>query len=256
MALALKRPQHAGDLVRELVSRDIKLRYRRSILGIAWSQLAPLAMIGVLTFVFQSVIQLKIEHYPAFLFTGLLAWLWFQSGMVAATQSIVNNRDLIRQPGFPVPMLPVVSIGTGLINYLLSLPVLFIWIGVSLGGLPVTAVALPAIVATQFLLMLGPAYILSALHVTFRDVGHIVEIALLPLFYATPILYKTIPARFHLVADLNPLAQVMRAYHDCLIDGRWPSAVSLGAVAAFGVLLLFGGARIFERRSGRFVEEL
>jgi len=256
MALALRSPRRAGELVRELVARDVKLRYRRSVLGIAWSQLAPLAMIGVLTFVFQNVIHLNIDHYPAFLFAGLLAWMWFQAGMVAATQSVVANRDLIRQPGFPVAMLPVVSIGTSFINYVLALPVLFLWIGFSLHGVPVTAVALPGIIVLQFLLMLGPAYILASLHVTFRDIGHIVEIVMLPLFYATPIFYKSVPAKFHLVADLNPLAQLMRAYHDCLIDGRWPSAISIAGVAALGVALLLLGVRVFERRSRRFVEEL
>jgi len=254
----LSRPRHRTDLVRELVTRDIKLRYRRSVLGILWSQIAPLAMIAVLSFVFAHVVGLnaKIPHYAAFLFVALLPWIWFQSALVAGTRSVVEGRDLVRQPGFPVAMLPLVSISSTLINYVLALPIMLLWIGISLGGLHGTAIALPMIVAVQFLITIGPCLMLSALNVTYRDVTHIVEIGLLPLFYATPIIYAQPARKFHWIFELNPLAHLINAYRDVLYFGRWPQMTTLFVLTLTGVLLAGIGYRIFDRLSYRFPEEL
>jgi lipopolysaccharide transport system permease protein len=256
VTLALSRPRHRTDLVRELVTRDIKLRYRRSVLGIAWSQIAPLSMIAILSFVFAHIVNLKIPHYAAFLFVALLPWVWFQSAMIAATQSVVGGRDLLRQPGFPVAMLPVVSISTTLINYLLALPVMFLWLGLSTHRIPAKTVVLPVIIAVQFLITIGPALMLSAINVRFRDMTHIVEIALLPLFYATPIIYAPPVRQFHWVFQLNPLAHLMTAYRDALLYGRWPEITPLIVLAVIGLILASIGYRVFDRLSYGFPEEL
>jgi lipopolysaccharide transport system permease protein len=256
MTLVLRRRRHAADLVRELVARDVKLRYRRSVLGIAWSQLAPLATLAILTFVFGHVLPLKIDHYPAFLVIGLLPWIWFQSATVSATQSVVAGRDLVRQPGFTVPLLPVVAISSSLINYVLALPVMFLFIGLSYRHIAPTAALLPLVIAVQFLLMLGPAFVLSAVNVRYRDVGHIVEIALLPLFYATPVFYVQPPRQFQLVYTLNPLAHLMAAYRAILAEGRLPNFSALGIIALIGIALIAAGYKIFDRLSFRFPEEL
>jgi len=256
VTLALSRPRHRTDLVRELVARDVKLRYRRTVLGVAWSQIAPLSMIAVLSFVFGHVLPLKVPHYPAFLFVSLLPWLWFQGSLLSGTQSVVAGRDLVRQPGFPVVMLPVVSVTTTLINYLLALPVMFLWVGFSLHGIHGTSIALPVIIAVQFLITLGPCLMLAALNVRFRDVAHIVEIALLPLFYATPVFYAQPATRFHLLYQLNPLAHLMTAYRAALIDGRWPQVLPLFTLAGVGVAVTGLGYRLFDRLSYRFPEEL
>lgn len=252
----MSRPRHRTDLVRELVARDVKLRYRRSVLGIAWSQIAPLSMIAVMSFIFAHVVNLKIHHYAAFLFVALLPWVWFQSALIAGTQSVVGGRHLVRQPGFPVAMLPVVSIATTLINYVLALPVMFLWVGVSTGRVPVTVLALPLIVAVQFLITIGPCLMLSAINVTFRDVTHIVEIALLPLFYATPIIYAVPVRKFHWVFQLNPLAHLLTAYRDALFFGHWPQLMPLFTLALIGVLLTAVGHRVFDRLAYHFAEEL
>jgi lipopolysaccharide transport system permease protein len=256
MATVLDHPVQRRDLVWELVAREVKLRYRRSVLGIAWSQLAPLSMIAVFSLVFTRFVPLGIHNYPAFLFVGLLAWIWFQSAVLAGTQSVVAGRDLVRQPGFPMPLLPVVAIGTNLINYLLALPVMLAWVGVTNGGIPATAVLLPIILGVQFLITLGPVYLLAAIHVTFRDVGHIVEISLLPLFYATPIFYSHIPSRFRLLYDVNPLAHLMSAYRAVLLEGRWPEMTALFFVAVAGFAMVVIGRSVFNRRAVHFAEEL
>ena len=255
VTLTLSRPRHRTDLIRELVARDLKLRYRRSVLGIAWSQLAPLSMVAVLSFVFGHIIRLHVEHYTAFLVSGMMPWAWFQSAMIGGTASVVNGRDLVRQPGFPVPMLPVISVTSAMVNFALSLPVMFLFIGLSYHSIPPTALALPIVAAVQFLVILGPCYFLSAVNVRFRDVGHIVEIALLPLFYATPIFYAE-PKQFHALFVLNPMAHIMNAYHAILLHDQLPSFSGLAAVSivAFGVLV--AGYRVFDRLSAHFPEEI
>ena len=202
------------------------------------------------------MVPLHVQHYAAFLFVALLPWIWFQNGVIAATESVVGGRDLVRQPGFPVAMLPVVSISTTLINYVLALPVMFLWIGITFHHIPVTGIALPLIVAVQFLIMVGPCLMLSAVNVNFRDVKHMVEIALLPLFYATPVIYPPPAQRFHWVFQLNPLAHLMTAYRDSLFYGRWPELTPLVALALIGLVLAGIGYRMFDRMSYRFPEEL
>jgi lipopolysaccharide transport system permease protein len=234
----------------------VKIRYRRSVLGVAWSQLAPLSMIAIMSLVFGHVLQLNIPNYAAFLFVSLLPWTWFQTAIVAGTQSVVGGRDLVRQPGFPVPMLPVISISSTFVNYALALPVMFVWIGATTGRIPVTAVALPLIIAVQFLITLGPCYVLSAINVMFRDIGHIVEIALLPLFYATPVFYLQPPKRFHLVYELNPLTHLMSAYRDALLYGRWPKLMPLVVLFFIGIVLVATGRKVFDRLSHLFPGEL
>ena len=213
-------------------------------------------MIAILSFVFGHVLHLGIPNYPAYLFVGLLPWIWFQSAILAGTQSVVGGRDLVRQPGFPTPLLPVVSIASTLINYILAIPIMLIWIGISFGHIPASVLALPLIVAVQFIVTLGPCYMLSAVNVRFRDMGHIVEIALLPLFYATPIFYIKPKNAFRLVYDLNPLARLMDAYHAALYDGRWPQLLPLGILCVVGIVLIVVGYQVFDRLSYRFPEEL
>src|SRR3990172_511666 len=110
------------DLLIILIGRDMKLRYRRSVLGLAWTLLNPLAQLLVLNFVFSRILPLNIPNYPSFLFVGLLAWSWFQSSLINGTGAIVDNRDLIKRPGFPEAILPLVTVSANFIHFLLALP--------------------------------------------------------------------------------------------------------------------------------------
>lgn len=248
---------HRFDLLRELVARDLRLRYRRSVLGTVWSQLAPLSLLAVLTFVFTRVVDLGVEHYAAFAFTGILAWTWFQTSMVGATSSVVAARDLVRRPGFPVAMLPVASVATQLAQFALSLPVLLVTVVVSTGHLHATAAVLPGIVAVQFLLIIGPAYALAAANVRFRDVAHLVGVVLVPFFYATPVFYPgtRVPERYAWIYDLNPMVHVIGAYRRVLVDGTGPGT-SLAVVAALAAAGAVAGAVVFHRRAATFAEQL
>jgi lipopolysaccharide transport system permease protein len=246
------------DLVRELVIRDLKLRYKGSYLGLAWSLLNPLAQLLVFTFVFQYILPLDIENYSAFLFAGLLAWSWFQSSLSASATVIVEGRSLIKRPGFPAAILPIVTVASNMIHFLLALPILFVFLLI-IGIRPqVVLILLPLIVILQFVFTLSLAYFLAAIHVTFRDTQHLVNVFLLLFFYLSPIFYDTtiVPDRFQTVYRLNPIVPLLEAYRDIFISGHVPNMTAMAVLSSISILLLCIGYRVFMRASYTFVEEL
>lgn len=246
------------DLVRELVSRELRLRYRRSVLGVVWSQLGPLVTLLVLLFVFTRVVPLDVPHYVPFALTGLLAWTWFSAGMVAAVDSVVSSRDLVRQPGFRSGLLPVVSVTAHLIHLVLGLPVLLVAVIIEVGLPNWSVLALPAVALVQFALMLGPGYLLASWNVRFRDVSHIVSVSLLPLFWASPVFYSTslVPSGYRPWYHLNPLVAVLGGYRRILLDHRWPDWGTLAYPALLGLVLAVIGIRRYTASAHRFAEEL
>jgi lipopolysaccharide transport system permease protein len=249
---------HALDLLWVLVARNVKLRYRGSFLGVVWSQLGPLSVIAVMAFVFRRVVRLNIPHYPVFVFIGMLAWVCFQGSLVASTDSVLSARDLVRRPGFPVQVLPVAEIATQFVYFFLSVPVLILAMLATGVRLHATMVALPLIMAVQFLLLLGPGYLLAAMQVRFRDIGHLVSAALLPLFYATPVFYalQSVPAHYHTVYLLNPMASVIDSYRAVIIDGRWGDLWNLAVISAVSAVVAMLGAVVYARAVPRFAEEV
>jgi lipopolysaccharide transport system permease protein len=140
------------DLLYELVLRDLKLRYKRSNLGLVWSLLNPLLQLLVFSLVFTFIVPIQMPHYTIFLFIGILVWTWFAAALYAATTCIVENPSMIRHPGFPVSILPVITVTSNLIHFLLADPILAAFL--IAGGFRFTAamLALPFVMAIQFLL--------------------------------------------------------------------------------------------------------
>ncbi len=246
------------DVLRELVQRDLRLRYKRSLLGVFWSLLNPLLQLLVFTLIFGIVLPLKIPNFPLFLFVGLLAWNWFQASLTEATGAIVENRDLVRRPGFSTTILPVVPVTTNFIHLLIALPVLMVFL--LAGGIPLTPFAfmLPIVFAVQFVVTLALAYILAALNVSFRDVRYVLAVALLLGFYLTPVFYDAaaIPAALQPLYHLNPLVTLIESYRDLLLYGAMPQFHWLLGVALAGALALWWGVRLFKHKSIHFAEEL
>jgi lipopolysaccharide transport system permease protein len=246
------------DLLRELVVRDIKLRYKGSALGQTWTLLNPLAELLVLLFVFTAVLPVGIPNYGASLFTGLLVYGWFRSSLDFATGAIVENREVIRRPGVPPAILPVVSVASTLVHFLLSLPALFVVLLIS-GVYPTrAAVVLPALIAVQFALTLSLAYPLAALHVWFRDTQYLLRVVLQLFFYLTPVFYETsnIPARYQTLYRLNPLVSLVEGYREVLLRGQFPAPGPLVVVGLVAAGLLGVGVPVFRRTSRRFADEL
>jgi lipopolysaccharide transport system permease protein len=246
------------DLLRELILRDMKLRYKRSLLGIAWSLLNPLAQLLVLSLIFSLVLPLNIPNYASFLFTGLLAWNWFQTSLYAATGAIVDNRELIRRPGFSPTILPIVTVATNFIHYLLALPILLFFLVINGVSLNAAGLVLPVVFAVQFLFTLSLSYLVATLHVTFRDTQYLLGIILLLGFYLSPVFYdvSSIPDRFQVIYHLNPMVILIDAYRQVLLHGQLPGGLELLALSLVSAGLLWISYRIFIRASAQFAEEL
>ena len=249
---------HFFDLLRVLVDRDMKLLYKRSALGIAWTLINPLLQLAVFSFVFRSVIPVNIPQFSSFAFSGLLIWTWSQTALFQATGLITSNKALIRQPNFPTAILPVVTTMTGLIHFLLALPVLIIFLAVD--GIQPSSVlfVLPLLMVIQFVLTVGLAYPLAALNVTFRDTQHTLGVLLQMLFYLTPIFYdlNSVPKEFQPLYQLNPMVPLIEAYRAILLKGTQPDWQALLIVSLVVAVILPIGLAIFRRQSNTFVEEL
>lgn len=250
--------RHAADVVVTLVERDLKVRYRHSMLGVAWSQLGPLSLLVMVSFVFTRVVPLHVAHYPLFVVVGLLAWTWFATAVDTATRSIVDGRELVQRPGVTPTALPTAAVVTQLIHFLLALPVLLLVEWLVLGHVPVTMLALPAVVVAQVVITLPLAWLLAALHVRWRDIGHGVTLMLMPLFYATPVFYppSRVPRHWRSVFELNPLAPLITGYRDVMLYGRWPTWSSLAVLIAVGAAAGVGCRQIVARRAHLFAEEV
>ncbi|HZD11295.1 MAG TPA: ABC transporter permease [Candidatus Binatia bacterium] len=253
-----RRLLYLRDLLRELVAREMKLRYKESLLGVAWSLLNPLLQLLIFNFVFRYVLPLNIPNYTAFLFVGLLVWNWFQSSIVAAATAIVDGRSLIKRPGFPIPILPVVTVTTNLVHFMLALPILALFLLLTGIKLQATVVILPAVIIIQFLFTLSLAYFVATFHVWFRDTQHLVSVFMLFLFYLSPIFYDAgaIPGRYQIIYRLNPILQLLEAYRAILIQGALPHWAPLVTLTLISAILLVLGYRLFMRTSYFFVEEL
>lgn len=246
------------DLLRELVSRDMKLRYKRSIMGYTWSLLNPLAQMLVFYFVFTKILPLNIPNYVPFLFIGILAWTWFQASLLHGTGSIVDNRELIKRPGFPVGVLPTVSVSTNFIHYLLALPILFVFLLISHITITGAVIFLPIVFVIQFIFTLSLVFLVSTIHVTFRDTQYLLGIILLLGFYLSPVFYSatSIPEEYRKLYFLNPMAIFITSYRMILLEGRLPPITYLVVLGVVSLGMLWLGYVIFKRSSLRFVEEL
>lgn len=253
-----RRVVHLWDLLRSLVNRDMKLMYKRSVLGVAWTLISPLLQLLVFVFIFQIIIKIEIPQYSSYVFTGLLVWNWFQNSLFQATGIIIISRPLIRQPGFPTPILPVVVVTTGLVHFVLALPVLVVFL--LLDGVELTplVLVLPLLQLIQFALTVTMAYFLAALNVTFRDTQHTLGVLLQFLFYLTPIFYEisSIPDKYWYGYALNPMVHIVTSYRQILVWGVAPDWFALAIVSGIILGLLPLGYHLFKRQSLRFVEEI
>jgi lipopolysaccharide transport system permease protein len=231
--------------------------HRTSVLGLLWPLIRLAAQVGVLVFAFSTVLDLGIHDFPAFLLCGLIAWTWFASGVAAATASIVDRRDLVFQPRFPLPVIPLVALIVPLADLLVALPLVLVVVA-AYGDLHWTAVFIPVLVVVQLLLMSGIAWLASTAHVYLRDVHSAIGVVLALLFYLTPVFYRraSAPGSVQDLLQLNPLTVLVEGWRDVLLGGRLPAAGPLAAVAAAAAVIALAGLAVFTRHQNGFVDEL
>ena len=245
-------------LIFALVSRHLRSRYRGSVLGFVWSFLNPLCLIAVYTLVFRNYIRFETaDSYPLFLLTGLLPWIWFNSGIIEATASISSGGNLITKAMFPPQILPTVSALTNLANYLFAIPVLLVFLLWN-GKFPGVAIlALPVLILVQLIFVLGLSYAFSALNVFYRDVQHVLGNLFSLLFFLTPVIYplSTVPAKHQaLMQLLNPLTVLMEMYRGVVLENRFPHLFQLLWIGGISMLVFIIGNLVFNRNRESFAE--
>ena len=254
-----------SDLLRNLVVRDLKVRYRGSVLGFAWSLLNPLLMMAVFTLVFQVLARTdQIDRYPFFLMAALVPWLFTQHALTSAMRSVTSNAQLIKKVYFPRELLPISAVLASFINFVLAYSVFWL-IGIAFGvGNTWVMAVVPLIMLLHLALVMGLSLLLAAANVFFRDTEHLVEVVLLAWFFLTPIFYamSVVPNETFLGFDvhrwvfiLNPMATLVTDYRYAAMWGFFPIRHTL-VTTVIAVVVLPVAWWLFRRLSMRFAEEL
>lgn len=246
-------------LVKNLVLRDLKLKYRGSALGVLWSLLNPLLLLSVYTVAFRHVLRVPVEDYPFFLLAGLLPWNFFAGAALASTSAIVGNGALLRKVSFPCEALPVGRVLFAFVQLALALaaflPAFLVFSRVTLRP----AAALYALVLLfHVLFTIGVALLLSVLTVRWRDVAHLTEVALLLVFWLTPIVYpaRLAPPALARVFAVSPPAAFAIAYQDTLFSGRLPPWGVLVSIALSTVTSLVAGVLVLRSARAGLAEQV
>jgi lipopolysaccharide transport system permease protein len=218
------------DLLSELVKREIKARYKQSILGYAWVILVPLLNLVVMSLVFSYFIRIQTGDVPyaVYLFVGLVPWTFMSNSIAMATSSLVSNSSLITKITLPRMVFPISVIFSKIIDFLLSLVILLIFLVFFGIGLKITLVLLPLVFLVQLVLVIGISLILSAINVFFRDVENILGVFLMLWMYLTPIVYppELVPEQFRQIFSLNPMVGIINAYRYIVLYGVLPPLAS------------------------------
>ncbi|NCF65586.1 MAG: ABC transporter permease [Anaerolineaceae bacterium] len=269
-----KELRHYRYLLRNLISRDLKARYKNSIFGVLWSLLNPLAMMLVFTLLFSVMGNDSTRDYAIFVLVGLIPWNFFSGSMISGTSSVTGNSTLVKKVYFPRELLPFSSLLSNLVNFAIAFVVLVIFLFAFKIGLTVHALWVPAILITQIIFTLGLVLLLGGLNVFYRDVMMILEVVMLAWFFLTPVFYSlelfgetaTLfgitfnPAQ--VMRWLNPMASIIDGYRTVLW-GTYESAGPVSMNPAFlfrtfvtAVIVFVLGYFVFTRLDHKFGERL
>jgi lipopolysaccharide transport system permease protein len=255
------------ELFSSLFRRDLRAKYKGSVLGLAWSLAHPVVLMLVYLLVFNVMLKIQTgndEHYWLFLLAGLPVWVFFATSLQSASRSLLENANLIRKVRFPRQLLPLSIVATQLVGFAVMLAIVVglslvyvpeardtVWLAIPLAGLAVCLVA-------------GVSLAVASLNAVYRDVEHLVAALLLPWFFLTPVLYslegvpgvKDHPRLIDLVHYANPLTPAIEAVRDPLFFGRLPQAGDAVYLAVSALLALALGAFVFSRVDDRVAVEV
>src|SRR5713226_4021824 len=249
------------ELTTNLIARDLKTKYRGSVLGVFWSLLNPLLLMVVYTAVFSVIVRVPVPGngpYPVFLLAGLVPWNAFAQSLTNATTSVVDNAGIVRKVYFPLEILPVSAVLSASVNFLISLTLLAaltIIFGVHLG---LSVLLLPFLILLQIAFTIGLGSLLAAFDVFFRDVQYFLSVLLTVWFFGTPVVYSLdlVPHRLRAVFLANPMAWLVSCYQSIWVYGRMPRWTYLGAFTVVALAMLAVGLLGYGRLKRRFAEEV
>ncbi|MBN1551429.1 ABC transporter permease [bacterium] len=260
-------------LIQALVVRELKARYRGSILGFLWSLLNPFLLMLVYWLVFSVYLRYdNLENYHVFLFCGLLPWIWFSSSLLEGCNSIIAGASLVKKVLFPAEILPIVVVLSNLIHFFLALPILIVFLIVTGINSGFNILGFPIIVFVQLLFTLGLVLLISAVSVHLRDIQQILANVVTLWFFLTPIIYpaSSLPPKakdYMFFMVLNPMWHIMEGYHHVFLksmvfkDGNpllasgFPWYGLLG-VTVFSIFLIVISYHVFSRFKSSFSEEI
>jgi ABC-type polysaccharide/polyol phosphate export permease len=258
---------HYRHLLASLIWRDLRVRYKQSVLGMAWAVVMPLAMMLIFTFVFTRAVKvvdgLELSMpYPLFAYLGLVPWAFFSAGLLGCVNALVANRNLVTKVYFPREVFPLATIGAAFVDFCIA--------GVVLAGLIVyfdvttdwdfhlspAALFLPVVIVVQLLFTCGLGMLLAMANLFYRDVRQILGVAVQLWMFLTCVVYpiRNDGSWWGILAVGNPMTPIIQAYRDCLIEGRIPHGGAFWTACAVSIGVFVGGWALFRRMSWKFAE--
>lgn len=254
------------ELLKTNVKKEIRGRYKNSILGVMWSFLNPLLQLLVYSVIFGALLtggdSAEDKYYQAtyyiYVCVALIPWTYFTSAITQAAFTVIGNGDIIKKVYFPREILPISVVTSGAVNFMISTIIILLFVIFSQVGLSWYILLYPFILLIQYILLLGIAFIVSSITVYFRDLEHIIGIVLMAAFYGTPIVYKLeqLPQQLQVLMQLNPMTHLINAYRDIFYYHQMPNMKVLGILLALSLILAVVGYFIFKKLQKGFAEEL
>jgi lipopolysaccharide transport system permease protein len=258
ISLDSRKYRHWLDLMVVLVTRDLKLLYKRSFLGFGWALGLPILQLVIYSFVFRKVLSFPIENYSAYVFIGVLLYGWFQSSLSESGGLVTASKFLVIQPSFPLILLSHVKACVRLFHLLLALPLLVAMLYYCNIRPSLPWLSLPVLIVIQYAFIVGISYPLSSLNVFYRDTQHFATVGLQLLMFLTPIFYSIdqIPEEIRLYYYLNPMVGITQCWRSVLLDSSWPDLMTVSLLGLSSIIIIFLGKKVFLLLSDRFHEEI
>ena len=244
------------DLIKELVSRDLKLKYRRSILGYVWSILNPLLIMIVMTVVFSAMFQRNIENYPVYLLIGRMSFEFVLTSTNGAMKSVTGNASLLKKTYVPKYIFTVAKVTSCMVELVFSLGALLIVMIATRASFHWHILLVPVVILQMYIFCLGLGFLLAMLNVYFRDIQYIYKAVTTAWMYLTPIFYpiESLPKMLQLAIKLfNPLYYYVAQFRDLVMHGRLPGPRIFFGGWVLALLMLLIGIVLFQRHKDKFI---
>lgn len=246
------------SLIWELVRRDLRLKYRRSFFGYAWSILNPLLIMAVLTTVFSLMFKKQIDNYPVYLLTGRMLHEFLKNSTTSGMKSIPKNAALLKKVYVPKYIFTLAQITSCMVDFVLSLGALFIVMLVTRAPFPPTMLLMPFVIIQIYIFCCGLGFFLAQLCVFFKDIQYIYQAVMTALFYLTPIVYpitklKKRPRIVFVITHLNPLYYYVEQFRAIVYRGELPSLYYVVGGCLLAIVMLVIGVYFFQKYKDRFI---
>ena len=246
------------ELMKTIVKKEIREKYKNSFLGVLWSFLNPLLQILVYAVVFQVILKNPKENYAIFICCGLIPWTFFSSAITRSAFTMVENGNLLKKVFFPREILPLSIVTSEAVNFLISTVIIIGF--VMIGGIGISKYILfyPLVLITQYILLIGISLIVSSISVYVRDLQHLIGVAMQLLFYATPIVYSSemLPENYKWILNINPMTWIINAYRDIFYNQTMIEIKPLLILIAISLAVCVIGYLIFNKLQKGFAEQL